>query len=149
MHEDRDSRVCDVCAKYFKCAKSYEMHYLVEHTNISQQVQCDICSRWLKHSDSLKEHKRRHLATEATCPQCGHVSPSMKALRGHIRSAHSEARFICSVCGRAFKRAKVLQVWDRIHHLNKLVFIWIFLLFFRNTWQYTLDEPICIRVHFV
>lgn len=109
-HEGRDSRVCDVCAKFFKCSKSYETHYLVEHTNISQQVQCDICNRWLKHSDILKEHKRRHFATEATCPQCGHVSPSKKALRGHIRSAHSEAKLFCSICGKAFKWAKTLQV---------------------------------------
>lgn len=46
VHEDSDSRMCDICARYFKCAKSYDHHYLVHHTNIQLKVQCDICGVW-------------------------------------------------------------------------------------------------------
>lgn len=46
VHNLGDSRVCDICARFFKCSKSYERHYQVEHTNIDQRVQCDLCQKW-------------------------------------------------------------------------------------------------------
>lgn len=67
VHNHGDSRVCDICARFFKCSKSYERHYQVEHTDIDQRVQCDLCQKWFKHLDTLKDHIRRHNAESATC----------------------------------------------------------------------------------
>lgn len=110
VHEGGDSRICDICAKYFKCSKSYDTHYLVEHTNISQQVQCDLCGRWLKHIESLKEHKRRHLAENAPCPYCDRISPNKKSLKAHIKSAHADPAYPCTVCNKSFKKQITLKV---------------------------------------
>lgn len=112
------SRVCDVCARFFKCSKSYERHYQVEHTNIDQRVQCDLCRKWFKHLDTLKDHIRRHYAATETCKHCGRVSSNKKSLRLHIRNVHADIdssvktrnEFPCSVCGKIFKKKQTLRV---------------------------------------
>ena len=110
VHENSDSRICDICAKFFKCSKSYEMHYLTVHTDIQQKVQCEICGKWLKHAESLKEHKRRHTATSETCQYCGRISSNKKALRAHILSAHSAPKYPCTICNKLFKKTQTLKV---------------------------------------
>lgn len=85
----------------------------VEHTNIDQRVQCDLCQKvrnqmclnrkqliliqiylftekWFKHLDTLKDHIRRHYAASATCKYCGRVSSNKKSLRLHIRNVHAD-----------------------------------------------------------
>lgn len=111
-------RVCDVCARFFKCSKSYERHYQVEHTNIDQRVKCDICQKWFKHLDTLKDHIRRHYAASATCNYCGRVSSNKKSLRLHIRNVHADIdssvktknEFPCTVCEKIFKKKQTLRV---------------------------------------
>lgn len=110
VHENGDSCVCDVCARFFKCSISYERHYRNEHTNLTEKVQCDLCGNWLKHSESLREHMRRHQASSETCKLCGHVSANIKAMRAHIRSAHTAATLPCAVCGKMFKKPQTLKV---------------------------------------
>lgn len=80
------------------------------HTNIQQRVQCDLCGKWLKHSGTLKEHMRKHVAKKAPCQICGHISSNIKALRAHMRSAHREASFPCTICGKMFKKTQTLKV---------------------------------------
>lgn len=112
------NRVCDVCARFFKCSKSYERHYQVEHTNIDQRVQCDLCQKWFKHLDTLKDHIRRHFAASATCKYCGRVSSNKKSLRLHIRNVHADIdssvktknEFPCTVCEKIFKKKQTLRV---------------------------------------
>lgn len=110
VHENGDSCVCDVCARFFKCSISYERHYRNEHTNLTEKVQCELCGNWLKHSESLREHMRRHQASSETCKLCGHVSANIKAMRAHIRSAHTAATLPCTVCGKMFKKPQTLKV---------------------------------------
>lgn len=111
VHENGDSCVCDVCARFFKCSISYRRHYRNEHTNLTEKVQCDLCGNWLKHSESLREHMRRHQASSETCKLCGHVSANIKAMRAHIRSAHTAATLPCPVCGKMFKKPQTLKVY--------------------------------------
>lgn len=81
-----------------------------EHTDIQQKVQCEICGNWLKHADSLKEHKRRHSATSETCKYCGRISANKKSLRAHIKTVHTAAAFPCTVCEKVFKKTQTLRV---------------------------------------
>lgn len=107
-----------MCARFFKCSKSYERHYQVEHTNIDQRVQCDLCQKWFKHLDTLKDHIRRHYAASATCKYCGRVSSNKKSLRLHIRNVHADIdssvktknEFPCTVCEKIFKKKQTLRV---------------------------------------
>lgn len=118
VHNLGDSRVCDICARFFKCSKSYERHYQVEHTNIDQRVQCDLCQKWFKHLDTLKEHIRRHKADRAQCKYCGRVSSNKKSLRLHVRNVHADIdssvksrnEYPCTVCGKIFKKKQTLRV---------------------------------------
>lgn len=118
VHNLGDSRVCDICARFFKCSKSYERHYQVEHTNIDQRVQCDLCQKWFKHLDTLKEHLRRHKAARAQCKYCGRVSSNKKSLRLHIRNVHADIdstvkqrnEYPCTICGKIFKKKQTLKV---------------------------------------
>ncbi|XP_055301985.1 transcription factor grauzone-like [Sitodiplosis mosellana] len=123
VHNKSDSRVCDVCARFFKCSKSYERHYQVEHTNIDQRVQCDLCQKWFKHLDTLKDHIRRHYAASATCKYCGRVSSNKKSLRLHIRNVHADIdntvktknEFPCTVCEKIFKKKQTLREHMTLH----------------------------------
>lgn len=122
VHNNSDSAVCDICARFFKCSKSYERHYQVVHTNIDQRVQCDLCKKWFKHLDTLKDHIRRHYAASATCKHCGRVSTNKKSLRVHIRNVHADVdssvkkrnEFPCTVCEKLFKKKQTLRVSDRL-----------------------------------
>ncbi|XP_031638313.1 transcription factor grauzone-like [Contarinia nasturtii] len=123
VHNKADSRVCDVCARFFKCSKSYERHYQVEHTNIDQRVQCDLCQKWFKHLDTLKDHIRRHYAQSATCKYCGRVSSNKKSLRLHIRNLHADVdssvktknEFPCTICEKIFKKKQTLREHMTLH----------------------------------
>lgn len=120
-------RVCEKCSKFFKCSKSYERHYQVEHTNIDQRVKCDICQKWFKHLDTLKDHIRRHYAASATCNYCGRVSSNKKSLRLHIRNVHADIdssvktknEFPCTVCEKIFKKKQTLRVSSRHVHVDQ------------------------------
>ena len=46
VHQNAFSQICEICSKYFKCGRSYELHYSVEHTNTHMKVQCEKCGRW-------------------------------------------------------------------------------------------------------
>lgn len=118
VHKDGDARVCDVCARFFKCSKSYDLHYRVQHSNIDQRVQCQECQKWVKHDDALKNHMRRHNATLETCKHCAKTYPGKKRLRVHIRNVHADidstvtikSEFPCPVCGKIFKKKQTLRV---------------------------------------
>lgn len=89
------------------------MHYLSEHTNVEQKVQCDICGAWLKHHDSYMRHKRRHKLKETgtqTCELCGRETKNKVSLRAHLEREHRGVRFPCTVCSATFKRACRLKV---------------------------------------
>lgn len=46
-HNPEPTHICDVCAKSFKSAHSYEHHYEVEHSEVAQQkAQCEQCGKW-------------------------------------------------------------------------------------------------------
>lgn len=118
VHEQAHSRVCDICAKYFKCPESYERHYELEHSNIDQRVQCEICHHWFKHAYTLAGHMRRHKATQEICKYCGRVSKNKMTLRTHIRNMHSDVdttfkpknEFPCTICGKVFAKRQTLKV---------------------------------------
>lgn len=110
VHEHVNSRICDICAKYFQTAKAFELHYLVEHTNKVERVQCHVCGKWLKHLEMLKEHSKRHEDTKVACTICGKVSINKKALRTHVRRIHEAKIYTCTFCNKEFKRDLALKV---------------------------------------
>lgn len=139
-------RVCDVCARFFKCSKSYERHYQVEHTNIDQRVQCDLCQKWFKHLDTLKDHIRRHYAASATCKYCGRVSSNKKSLRLHVRNVHADIdssvktknEFPCNVCEKIFKKKQTLRVSKAVLiciTVDEVRFKFLYFYPYRSTWH--------------
>lgn len=104
--------MCEICAKVFKKQRSYELHFMVEHTNSVQKVQCELCGIWLKHEEMLRQHKMRHRETVQTCPICGRQSKNRKSLASHLKRVHTEALFKCNVCEKSFKRQLALKVTE-------------------------------------
>lgn len=110
VHDHAFGHICDICAKYFKCAQSYDLHYSIEHTHTAQKVQCERCGKWLKHQKTLEKHMMWHNDATETCKICGRVSANKRALRAHTKLAHTEPAYTCTVCEKKFKKKQTLKV---------------------------------------
>lgn len=73
-----------------------------------------------------RARSRRDQTSEPNaCPRCGHVAPSLGALRAHLRTEHdtslagvglAEARFKCETCGNPFENGQGLAAHVRSRH---------------------------------
>lgn len=115
VHDHVYSHVCDICAKLFRSASSYELHHALVHAKTKMSVQCDQCGRWLKHQKTLDKHMQWHTDKAVACPQCGKESPNKRALRAHIKLSHTEPAFSCTVCEKMFKKRQTLKEHMAIH----------------------------------
>ena len=84
-----------------------------------------------------------HYDPSETCTICGHVSPNKRALRSHIKSAHSEPTFKCSICEKKFKKATILKV--EVYSLQKIINYNNLIKNFRNIWPCTPVKLISIN----
>ena len=74
-----------------------------KHTQ-ERNFSCDICALKFKSSNSLRIHKRRHMAVEATkpCPICGKEFRSSAALSNHKLVHSNEKKHKCIVSAQEF-----------------------------------------------
>lgn len=106
-------RVCDQCGKTIHGVYALRQH-LLEHAGIKKpKWPCDQCNAELYSRSSLKRHKssiHNDGSTVYRCSLCNKIAPSEEALRSHKKFVHqAERKFVCSICGKAFKVALVLR----------------------------------------
>ncbi|XP_021698913.1 transcription factor grauzone isoform X2 [Aedes aegypti] len=111
---------CDTCAKSFYCKQALQVHQRT-HDEIlpSEKIQCAECGSWHKHMLGLMKHRKRHHQQEQKqypCPDCGKVTRSLPALRSHQSYNHKmESIHKCTICEKAFKRAKDFRDHMAVH----------------------------------
>lgn len=112
VHERKYEQICDICAKIFTSPSSLQSHYKSAHQyNIDEAVECQVCGSILKDKYNHRRHMlRQHTDSPGTCEICGKECPNTNALRMHKKRTHfDEAKYICSVCNKGFKREHMLK----------------------------------------
>ncbi|XP_037071324.1 zinc finger protein 77-like [Pollicipes pollicipes] len=93
----------------------------------SERNACLICGNEYRHRESLRSHIKKHQGL-TTCPKCGTVCGTVKALRRHLGHMHSLSvqevrqivptrdpeRNVCHICGKEYK-----HVWSLTDHVKK------------------------------
>lgn len=117
VHERAFEQICEICAKIFTTKSSMEQHYKSFHLyNQDDAVECQICGSILKNESTLRRHMRRHMESSISCEICGKECPNVNALRMHKKRTHfDEAKFICTVCNKGFKREHMCKEHMAIH----------------------------------
>uniref|UniRef100_A0A182ISK1 C2H2-type domain-containing protein n=1 Tax=Anopheles atroparvus TaxID=41427 RepID=A0A182ISK1_ANOAO len=101
MHGKRENHICDSCGKEFRTRQAFDRHVnLHMGVDVTEQVQCAMCSKWLNSKRALKVHIK-HVHTEAgqtfKCDLCTHECPNSRALANHKQRVHVEERFECEI----------------------------------------------------
>lgn len=115
MHtEDFTPIICDVCGANFRSKGNFQIHKKALHPEGPvAEVQCNLCSRWLRDERSLRKHLARHDDRDGNnkyrCKLCSAEKSSRVALSSHMRYHHSNKRHGCTLCGKEFKLPRALQ----------------------------------------
>lgn len=107
--------ICDVCGANFRSKANFLIHKKALHpVGPVAEVQCNLCSRWLRDERSLRKHLARHDDREGNnkyrCKLCSAEKSSRVALSSHMRYHHSNKRHGCTLCGKEFKLSRALAV---------------------------------------
>ncbi|XP_049297236.1 transcription factor grauzone-like [Anopheles funestus] len=123
MHAKRENHICDSCGREFRSRQAFERHVkLHKGLEVSEQVQCEMCLKWLNSKRALKMHvKLIHMEAGQTfqCDICAQRCPNSRALASHKQRVHVEERFKCEECGKLFKRQLYLKEHVAALHTRK------------------------------
>ncbi|XP_060662948.1 transcription factor grauzone-like [Drosophila nasuta] len=105
--------ICDICGVNFRSKANFLIHKKALHPDGPvAEVQCNLCSRWLRDERSLRKHLARHDDREGNnkyrCLLCSAEKASRVALSSHMRYHHSAKRHSCTLCGKEFKLPRAL-----------------------------------------
>ena len=98
-----------------------------KHKDQMMAMQCDLCDYATDTSFALNAHKRkRHTEScvnptpeqgAKACPHCDYSSKNSWVLKNHIQMVHENLhRFVCNVCGQAFKKKNSLKLHKENNH---------------------------------
>ena len=122
---------CGVCNKAFK-----ERHFLKRHLNSHLEAStgtnekdnteknpfvCDKCSKRFNKQVSLKRHYSRFHTTEPrphACLHCGKTFTRKTYLVAHLRVAHGEKPYTCTLCNNQFDQWSELKTHRKTTHTN-------------------------------
>ena len=141
-HMETEPIPCHICAKEFLCDKALKTHIRMVHTDGS--FMCEYCNSIFKAEPLLRQHIRKlHMERKYCCDSCGKKYNFKTELENHItqvhtnirdfhcsecdmkfstksklklhQAVHKEARFICKICGRAFRQSHSLSRHRLVH----------------------------------
>ncbi|XP_035904949.1 transcription factor grauzone-like [Anopheles stephensi] len=123
MHGNRENHICDSCGREFRSRQAFERHVKLHlGLEVTEQVQCQECLKWLNSKRALKMHvKLVHTEAGQTfqCDICTQQCPNSRALTNHKQRVHVEERFKCEECGKLFKRQLYLKEHVAALHTRK------------------------------
>ena len=115
------SHECNLCQKVFPHEKILERH-LATHEKKGSHV-CIHCGQGFNQKWSLTEHERKHTGENPfPCQECDSRFASKRKLKDHYLSLHSESHpkpYICTLCGKGFKRNGELSSHMNTHTGDK------------------------------
>ncbi|XP_055543700.1 gastrula zinc finger protein XlCGF57.1-like [Wyeomyia smithii] len=119
-HVQEKNYCCPVCAKRFKSGKLLKLHE-TRHTRSVQvktsvdAVECDVCHKVYSSKISLRSHKQMHSDAKILCTFCGKSFKVRAHLKVHLRSHTKEQPYECGVCHKKFGYETSLRTHRLIH----------------------------------
>ncbi|CAG9813695.1 unnamed protein product [Phaedon cochleariae] len=118
-HFERNTHICKVCGKTFKCSAHLKRH--VEHLHRGvKNFTCAICDLKFATKFSLEEHLNIHTDNRPfVCEICGKAFKQKSSLYVHNLYHNDNFPFSCDLCRKRFRRKGDLVVHQRIHTGDK------------------------------
>ncbi|XP_077285552.1 uncharacterized protein LOC143910826 [Arctopsyche grandis] len=99
---------CPICKKAVSRPHSLKLHLQTHLPEDEKPHKCDECFRRFSYIEGLLNHKRSHIPTEERdtlyCQICGKMFTLASSFATHMRVMHSAVKYLCSECGRSFRR---------------------------------------------
>ncbi|XP_055598231.1 zinc finger protein 879-like [Uranotaenia lowii] len=113
-------QVCEICAKTFAHGSALKEHVRTMHlVDQKFQLQCKVCSKWVKNARVLRVHLQTHSEIDYACEHCDYTTKKKSLLSKHIKTHHQQERPItCDTCGAAFKLRRQLLYHINMKHKN-------------------------------
>ncbi|XP_065077550.1 gastrula zinc finger protein XlCGF57.1-like [Ochlerotatus camptorhynchus] len=119
-HVQERNYSCEVCLKRFKSKKLLKLH-VIRHVRSSQPKQetepleCDVCHKLYSSKMSLRNHKLMHSDAKIMCTFCGKNFKIMAHLKVHLRSHTKEQPYECNQCHKKFGYETSLKTHRLVH----------------------------------
>ncbi|OWR51224.1 zinc finger protein 850 [Danaus plexippus plexippus] len=121
---------CEPCALGFVVEEAYVMHMKI-HSPENGPHECSICKSRVKSLDVLYRHRLRHYR-RYRCAICRLQLRDKDTVAAHVMREHLGSAFLCTHCGRGFKRPQYLK-----RHVEQM-----------HTRPLHLECPVCHRVFY-
>ena len=112
---------CHVCLKSFNNKYKLADHQFT-HGDSHNSFYCNICEKGFTGKFNYEQHIMTNHGESADihkCDQCNNTFSSRTNLKRHIATKHSSTtpeEYVCTICGKIFKRADNLIKHERINH---------------------------------
>lgn len=114
-------RTCPYCGIDISY-RHYSQHVQLKHLG-GGDFMCSVCGKTFARNGLLNRHMTRRHNQDNTvfkCEQCGKEFSKKEALKSHLKITHSSERpHACTLCSKAFKRAKTLTAHLHAHNKGK------------------------------
>jgi len=124
MKNEKGMLVCPHCGKEFNQSAGLTFHIERQHSQVSEEFQCDVCSKCFPGKNLLKAHKSRaHTTDFRFCELCG-KNVKKTCWTDHMGNKHTDKkdkRFTCKICDpiRGFFSKHAFQDHMNIHEGKK------------------------------
>ncbi len=114
VHERIKPYACSECPYKFTAAADLKRHQHSKHAQ-TKYIPCNLCQKTFKCERGFRRHMERHSEEKFKCQNCPRAFVNAEKLKAH-ESIHSGHK--CNQCGKIFKHRHALRNHINLTHLN-------------------------------
>ena len=112
IHNKDKVVACKLCSAYLSNAESLETHHRNFHM---QDYVCNVCGKSVKSRKALHNHQNVHAAAKFKCTLCPNVYKSSQILKEHLLKHKGIRKYKCNVCEKSFGQQSHLAAHMAVH----------------------------------
>ncbi|XP_064612166.1 uncharacterized protein LOC135476165 [Liolophura sinensis] len=116
---DEKGCTCQICGKVYKDQYILKMHLKQVHMPADVLYECTVCGKKFTRKAHLKRHLRTHEVEKPfKCPHCEYRGCEKSDVAKHLL-IHEEPKYVCEICGKAFRHIKNKEIHVKRHSGQK------------------------------